>query len=137
MEIILINGFAAALLVGAAAWFKRYEFSFIIVMQILVYMALDLSMPDNLSNEAVDAYYLTVSGLLFYTVHKIRQLECKTKAQLIAKHGYCVSALSFTLVNLLCIILDNDLIYTLHDTFGSMFLLVEVVLCLTWSVSSH
>ncbi len=136
-EVIAINIGALLLMAPVAQIYKAYEFIAVVAMQIITYLVIYLSIPENPSNLVIDAYYLSVSLILLVTVYKVRGLKPKTFKQLLAKHCYNLAALVFTLINLLCIMLPIDVIYGLHDTFGSLFILLEVTACLAWSVGSR
>lgn len=136
-EVIAINIGALLLIAPVAQIYKAYEFIAVVAMQILTYLVIYMSIPSESSNFVIDVYYMSVSLVLLVTVYKIRQLQPKTFKQLLARHCYNLAALVFTLINLLCIILPVDVVYGLHDTFGSLFILLEVAACLTWSVGSR
>lgn len=133
MEITIINLTAVFICLAYGYVNKRQGFALILTGQVLAYLALDSMMPDNPSNAAISAYYISASILLLASAVLVKKLPALMLRRVIAKHAYVIAAMAYALINTLCIITTSPIVFDLHDTFGSLFILLEVVTCLAWT----
>lgn len=112
---------------------KRLEFAIVVSAQIMAYSWLQTIMPENPTTLAVNLHYFSVSTLLAFTAHSIQSLKTQHPVKRMYEHIYVLCASLYALLNILCIIVDVELVYTMHDIFGSMFILIEVATCLLWT----